>query len=297
MYKFLSTLVKTNKTKKYYFDEMDILELRSIQSDIDKLDKLIGNKYFDEDLKNILIDTPDLIKIIPLLIAYRDKNDTLDLLIDYSSEVWETITYSFELKNIDEEKILSIVDFCDKIGIKDFFINANIRSAYDFILGNHLGLRSNARKNKSGDFMESYVNDYISNMCTKNNLKFLSQARAQEIFNSFNIDIKNILNGRVPDFVINNNGKLILIEVNFYNAIGSKIKSTTNEYIKLNKELKNNPYIQDFIWITDGYGWHKSKKVLELAFDNIENVINIHNMNNGYIEKKVNLIQFVEEVI
>ena len=285
---FLKNLVKTNRTKSYYFDEMDILELKNMQEDIDKLDKLIGNKNFDEDLKSILTENPKLIEVIPLLVAYRDKKDSLDLLIDYSyDKPWQTNTYSFKLKNIDEERILSMVDFCDKIGIKDFFVAGQIRSVYDFILGNHLGLRANARKNKSGDFMESYVNEYISNMCANNNLGYLSQANSEEILNKFNVDIKDVLNGRRPDFVINNNGKLILIEVNFYNGGGSKIKSTANEYIKLNKELKNNPYIQDFIWITDGNGWNETKKVLELVFKNIENIINIHDMNNGYIENKL----------
>ena len=283
---FLENLVKTNRTAEYYFNMPDILEIKRMKKDIDKLNELIGNKNFDNTLKNILVETPSIIKIIPLLIAYREEN--LDLLMEYSyDKPWVVSTYSFKLKNIDEERILSIIDFFEKIGLKKFFMDKEINDVYSFILGTHLGLRASARKNKSGDFMESYVNTYISNMCTNNNLEYISQATADEILTSFNIDIKDILKNRRPDFVINNNGKLLLIEVNFYNSTGSKIKSTANEYIKLNGELKNCLEIQDFIWITDGPAWKKEKKTLERVFENIENIINIHDMNNGYIENKL----------
>lgn len=283
---FLENLVKTNRTAEYYFNIPDILEIKRMKKDIDKLNELIGNKNFDNTLKNILVETPSIIKMIPLLIAYREEN--LDLLMEYSyDKPWVVSTYSFKLKNIDEERILSIIDFFEKIGLKKFFMDKEINDVYSFILGTHLGLRASARKNKSGDFMESYVNTYISNMCTNNNLEYISQATADEILTSFNIDIKDILKNRRPDFVINNNGKLLLIEVNFYNSTGSKIKSTANEYIKLNGELKNCLEIQDFIWITDGPAWKKEKKTLERVFENIENIINIHDMNNGYIENKL----------
>lgn len=283
---FLENLVKTNRTAEYYFNMPDILEIKRMKKDIDKLNELIGNKNFDNTLKNILVETPSIIKMIPLLIAYREEN--LDLLMEYSyDKPWVVSTYSFKLKNIDEERILSIIDFFEKIGLKKFFMDKEINDVYSFILGTHLGLRASARKNKSGDFMESYVNTYISNMCTNNNLEYISQATADEILTSFNIDIKDILKNRRPDFVINNNGKLLLIEVNFYNSTGSKIKSTANEYIKLNGELKNCLEIQDFIWITDGPAWKKEKKTLERVFENIENIINIHDMNNGYIENKL----------
>lgn len=286
MNKFLSTLVKTNRTQDYYFNILDIMEIENLKNEIDKLNILIGNENFNNVLKNLLLNNKKLIKVIPLLVAYREEE--LDLLLEYDyDKPWNTITYSFKSNNLNEERIESIVDCCERIGIKEFFISRKINNVYDFVLGNHMGLRASARKNKSGSFMESYVNTYISNLCLKNNVEYISQATADKILDSFNIDIKNILKNRRPDFVINNNGKLILIEVNFYNSNGSKIKSTANEYIKLNEELKMYKEIQEFIWITDGPAWKKEKKTLEKAFSNIENMININNMNNGYIEEKL----------
>lgn len=283
---FLENLVKTNKTAEYYFNLSDILEIKRMKENIDKLNILIGNKNFDDTLKNILIETPDIIEVIPLLIAYREEN--LDLLMEYSyDKPWVVNTYSFKSKNLNEEKILSIIDFFEKIGLKKIFIEEEISDTYSFILGSHMGLRASARKNKSGTFMEKYINTYISKMCNENNIEYISQATAKDILNCFNIDIRDVLKSRRPDFVINNNGKLLLIEVNFYNSVGSKIKSTANEYIKLNNELKDCLEIQDFIWITDGLGWKKEKKTLERAFENIENIINIHDMNNGYLDNKL----------
>lgn len=281
---FLKNLVETNRTADYYFDIHDILEIKNIKEDIESLNTLIGNKDFNSTLKEILLNNPNIIKFIPLLVAHR-KN-SLDLLIDYSHDKpWIVNTYLFGMKNINDNTILSIIDFFEKVGLKELFLNREITDVYSFLLGIHLGLRSNARKNKSGTFMENYTEGYISNMCKENNMKYISQATSEDILLHFGIDIKDVLKNRKPDFVINNNGKLILIEVNFYNSVGSKIKSTTNEYIKLNSELKDCLEIQDFIWITDGPAWKKEKKTLERAFENIDNIININNMSFGYIEK------------
>ena len=281
---FLKNLVETNRTADYYFDIHDILEIKNIKEDIESLNTLIGNKDFNSTLKEILLNNPNIIKFIPLLVAHR-KN-SLDLLIDYSHDKpWIVNTYLFGMKNINDNTILSIIDFFEKVGLKELFLNREITDVYSFLLGIHLGLRSNARKNKSGTFMENYTEGYISNMCKENNIEYISQATSEDILLHFGIDIKDVLKNRKPDFVINNNGKLILIEVNFYNSVGSKIKSTTNEYIKLNSELKDCLEIQDFIWITDGPAWKKEKKTLERAFENIDNIININNMSFGYIEK------------
>lgn len=286
MNNFLSTLVETNQTANYYLDINDILQIENRKDSIKQLDKLVGNEDFDNTLRNILINDPDIIEIIPLLVGSRDES--INLLVEYSyTKKWVTKTYLFKSKNLTKDKIENIVEFFEIMGLKRLYIEKRIENTYDYMMAMHMGLRVNARKNKSGKFMEDYIEGYIRNICNKYNLSYLSQPKAEDILKEYNIDVKNVLKSRKPDFVINNNGKLILIEVNFYNTSGSKIKSTTNEYIKLNAELKECPIIQDFVWITDGQAWLKEKKNLERAFYNIDNIININDTLDGYIEKLI----------
>lgn len=287
MNRFLETLKICNKTSKFYFDDIDILEIKNMREKIGKLNSLIGNKDFDNKLKNIILLNPELINIFPLLVGVRDLN--IDLLVEYTyDKPWVTSTYSLKENDLSEDSLNNILDFFKNIGLKEFFQNEEISDVYSYILGMHLGLKTNARKNKSGTFMENYIEGYLERLSyNNNNLKYISQATSKDILKEFNIDIKDTLKNRRVDFAINNNGKLILIETNFYNSSGSKIKSVTQEFIKFNKECENSSEIQDFIWITDGAGWLKERKTLEKAFNEIDNIININDMHNKYIENKI----------
>lgn len=286
MNRFLDTLKVCNKTPEFYFNKNDISTLKFIKKDINKLNSLIGEKDFDNKLKSIISSNPTLTLIIPLLIGVRE--DKVDLLLEYTYDKdWITKTYLFKYDRIGENTLNDIVEFFTKTGLKEFFQNEEISDVYSFLLGMDLGIKTNARKNKSGTFMEEYIDSYLNKMCLSNNVQYISQATSEHILKEFNIDVIDILKNRRIDFVINNNGKLILIETNFYNSSGSKIKSVTQEFIKLDKELSNCPNIQDFIWITDGAGWLKEKKTLEKAFLEIENIININDMQNGFIENKL----------
>ena len=288
MEEFLSNLVSGGKTASYYFDSKDISKLKQYKSQIKEFNKLLGinKEEFDVILRDILRKNFNIVHFIPLLVSCRETE--LDLLLECSyDEEWNIKTYSFDSKIICGKKITGIIEFFERIGLKDFFINSEIDDVYSYILGSHLGVRTGARKNKSGSFMESYVEGYLKEMCERHNLEYISQADAEKIFEHFNIDIKNISKTRRFDFVIINIGKLILIEVNFYNTPGSKMKSTANEYIKLYGELEECEYIQDFVWITDGPAWIKEKRPLKNALDNIDNMINLHQMHSKYLQSLI----------
>ena len=286
MERFLETLKVCNKTSKFYFDNIDILEMKNMRKEIEKLNILIGEIDFDNKLKNIILLNPQLVSLFPLLIGVRELS--VDLLVEYTyDKPWVTSTYLFNKNDLGEKSLQGIIEFFKNVGLKEFFQNEEIVDVYSYLLGMHLGLKTNARKNKSGTFMEKYIESYLSRLCFDNNLKYLPQATSKEILREFNIDIEDTLKNRRADFAINNNGKLILIESNFYNSPGSKIKSVTQEFIKFSKECADCDAIQDFIWITDGAGWLKDKKTLEKAFSEIENIININDMQNKYIENKL----------
>ena len=69
-----------------------------------------------------------------------------------------------------------------------------------------------------------------------------------------------------------------MIETNFYNKGGSKLKSTATEYSEVHDQ-----YGHPFIWITDGLGW-KNDNSLEDAFNKLDYVINLDMMHKGVLE-------------
>lgn len=290
MEEFLDNLKICNKTIEFYLNHKNIEYIKNNKEKIKILNKLINSNDFDNELKEIILSNPKIISIFPLLIA--SKESRIELLLEYNySQPWVFKQYSFDIeyKNI-EDSVDIFVEFFNDFGLKDLFQNKEIEDVYSYLIGVNFGINSNRRKNISGEFMETYIDGYLKNICKKNNLEYLSQATYKDIKLKFNIDIINELKNKKFDFVINNNGKLIIIESNFYNSSGSKIKSVAKEYINLNQNCNKDESIQEFIWITDGYGWKSNKKVLEEVFRKIDNVVNIENINNKFLEKKLNII-------
>lgn len=116
--------------------------------------------------------------------------------------------------------------------------------------------------------MENIIEIKIKNICKKISCEYKSQITVKEIKNIWGIIVPTDKSERKYDFVINNKGKLLFIEVNYYNGKGSKLKSVANEFTKLDNYMKKNNF--EFCWITDGLGWKDTKKPLKDAFKNIQ---------------------------
>ncbi len=69
-----------------------------------------------------------------------------------------------------------------------------------------------------------------------------------------------------------------MIETNFYNVGGSKLKSTAKEYQEVWRS-----YGHPFIWITDGMRWENDNSLKD-AFDELDYVINLHMIQQGVLE-------------
>ena len=85
--------------------------------------------------------------------------------------------------------------------------------------------------------------------------------------------------------MINNNGKLILIEVNFYSAGGSKLKATAGEYKELSDMLSTQGL--GFIWFTDGKGWNTAKTALQETFEHNDYIFNLDMVKDGVLEEVI----------
>ena len=77
--------------------------------------------------------------------------------------------------------------------------------------------------------------------------------------------------------------KTYLIETNFYNVGGSKLNETARSYSDIAPKI-NQYKDYEFVWITDGQGWHSAKNKLEEAFSIIPSLYNLTTL-NLFVEK------------
>ncbi len=77
--------------------------------------------------------------------------------------------------------------------------------------------------------------------------------------------------------VLSPTGKIYLIEVNFYSSGGSKLNETARSYTRLQEEINKLDGVE-FVWITDGTGWKTAKNNLHEAYQTIDNLITLEEL-------------------
>lgn len=117
------------------------------------------------------------------------------------------------------------------------------------------------------------------------NLKYIPQASPSKIKLKWNFDIVVDKSERSFDFAVYNprSNKIKLFETNFYNGGGSKLKAVCGEFRSLYDELKRQNI--EFIWITDGLGWHTAKRPLEETYNHNDYVFNLSMLENGALNE------------
>lgn len=276
---WLSGMRDTIATWNYYTDfEKAYSNVNKIKVELNILNSLIGSKNIEDDFKNLLNDYPKILKIIPILIAKREKRIKI---IDASGD----FEYSFSNMNY------SIDDYCKFMrnsGIFDLLENRVIGSLIDYVTGVEVGMDSNGRKNRTGDAMEDLVESFIVKAGFKKGIDYYKEIKKSIIEDLFNMDLGAISNsGKTEkrfDFAIIKNNCIYAIECNFYSSQGSKLNETARSYKNLALESKEIPGFK-FIWFTDGIGWNTAKHNLEETFDTFEDIYNIKDLENGILNK------------
>ena len=187
------------------------------------------------------------------------------------------IVYHFaqKLETLDQ-----YVYFMRETGLFDMFIQPQRSSLYDYVTGIEVGLDTHARKDRGGKEMEDLVETFIK----ETGEEYYRQMTLKKIAKKWKIDSSPISTNKNFDFVIKTDSRVYAMEVNFYKSNGSKPNETARSYAKIAKEAKNIKNFK-FIWITDGGGWNKSKNILIEAFDVIENLYNIADLEKGILKK------------
>lgn len=279
---FFSTLMETNQTYDYFVNWKKVYE--KVQSRLNEimllnsLTKLNNENEQIAHLKNLLKRYPEVLPVIPLIIAVRDLDFKIFELHEQDSFIYKK--FNFNKRHLSDHEIMEIIDFCQKSGILKLL--SRIKDLYAYLIGLEVGIDTNARKNRSGTIFElivgKMINQKISNHIFAKHLLIKFQDPSIKIRRNKNIDIA----------IYYDNKPFIATETNFYNVSGSKPIEVANAYINLQKQFEKNNII--FIWLTDGPGWLKSKRTIRQTFSEISYPMNY------FIAKKA-FVTLIEKLV
>jgi type II restriction enzyme len=288
---FINTLIDTNRGYKFFVDWNKIKSnVEKYKIELNILNSLIGSKNFEKDLYNLISKYPEVVPVIPVLIAVRELK--FKVMNDFSISDLSVIEYDFRKLERNEEEIKKLVDFCVKTGIKYMFENIATKSLIDYLSGIEVGMDTNARKNRSGNAMELALIPFLNKIEKDNKGKYqiLFQKKFKYLTKKFGIKVLNNIKDRKADFIIlKNSQKVINIEVNFYSGVGSKPQEIVDSYITRQSDLVKNGF--KFIWITDGYGcWAGQRNQIQKGFKEIDYILNTNFVRMGILTDILNIM-------
>ncbi|MDD3002490.1 MAG: type II restriction endonuclease [Candidatus Shapirobacteria bacterium] len=268
------------KTWDYFVNWKKVYSNKSeLEITLNKLNYLLGKENLKEEFIKLYNSNPDIVRALPILLAVRESK--LEI---FDKERKDSEFFDFHKVEDSPNKYFI---FIEKSGLAKLFQKDGVKNLVDYVMGVEVGLDSNGRKNRGGTLMEEIVESFVSDFCKKKGFEYLSQARATAIKKKWYLDIKVDKSERSFDFAIYNpaNKKIKLIETNFYNGGGSKLKTVCGEFRNLYDELKEQNI--DFIWITDGLGWHTTKRPLEETYNHNDYVFNLTMLEENVLDELI----------
>ena len=268
---WLSTFRQSINGYGYYTDFLKVYEnVERLKIEINILNALVGSKSIESDFDMVVTKYPECIKAIPILLAVR--GDEI-----YCQDENGAINYRFNtfMQSLEQYKY-----FMQKTGLFDMLSNHMISNLYDYVTGVEVGLGSNGRKNRGGHQMGNLVESYLK----KAHVEYYKEMYLTEIEQKWNMDLSAIsaegTSTKRWDFVVKTPSSIYVIETNFYTSGGSKLNETARSYKMIAEEASQIPNFK-FVWITDGGGWISARRNLEEAFNVLETMYNITDMEHG----------------
>lgn len=268
---WLSTFKASINGYDYYTDFARVYEnAEKFKIELNILNSLIGSKDIKNDFKNIIINYPECLKAIPILLAVRQYEI-------YCQDENGSVNYNFSLKAQTSEQYEY---FMLHTGLFDLLQNHIISNLYDYVMGVEVGLGSNGRKNRGGHQMENLVEGFLK----KSGVEYYKEMYLTEIEKKWNIDLSSIsaegTSTKRWDFVVKTASCIYVIETNFYASNGSKLNEVARSYKMIAEEAKDILNFK-FVWITDGKGWVSARRNLEETFNVLDNIYNISDMESN----------------
>lgn len=273
----ISTFKNSIKTWDYFVNWKKVFfNSSNLEIALNKLNYLLGKDNLREEFNKLYSSNPDIVKALPVLLAVRANK----------LEIFDKVTKNSEFFDFvgQAETSEKYYEFLEKSGLVNLFQHDGIKNLVDYVTGVEVGLDSNGRKNRGGTLMEEIVGSFISDFCAKHGYEYIPQATAIKIKMKWGLEVKADKSRRSFDFAVYNpqNKKIKLFETNFYNGGGSKLKAVCGEFKSLYTDLKEQNI--DFIWVTDGLGWHSAKRALEETYNHNDYVFNLNMIKNGVLD-------------
>lgn len=256
------------------------------------LNTLIGKENIEEAFQAIIQKYPEVLSSVPILLASHESkikslSDSTNMLLEAIKNKQSENIYSnykiYDFRKMNQE-LNEYSKYLKNSGVFDLLREKKIKNLVDYVIGIEAGMDTNARKSRSGKIMETITEEHIKLIP---DVQYLVQPTAQYIDNKYGTNLSSIYKAtKIFDFayISKIDGKIILIEANYYGTPGSKPNETAKSYMRLNEDLKQIDGVR-FVWITDGKGWIPSRKNLEDAYDSIEHLYTIKDLEDGILEK------------
>lgn len=206
----ISILTDSIFTWDYFVDFKKVKEnIQKIEKELNLLNFLIGKENIETEFINLIEEYPNVRKVLPILIAIRNnKLKDLKIIDDFEELNSESKTLLFDPKiKLDSEIKNDLILFFNESGLKDIFQDKNVKNIVDYCFGVEVGMDTNARKNRTGQAMESIVEKIIEKFSDKNNLEYMPQATQKKIKEKWNFDIEIDKTNRIFDFAYLKNQK------------------------------------------------------------------------------------------
>lgn len=276
---WINSMKRSIADYKYYVDFDKVFRnVEAIKIPLNILNSLIGSKDIENDFRSIISQYPETLRVIPILLAKRELEITA---MDEDGQ----IDFHFDKQNCT---INEYVSFMHKTGLFDLLSNHIVNNLVDYVSGIETGLDSNGRKNRGGHLMESTVERFLIKAGFVKDVTYFKEMYICEMEEKWDIDLSNMSNNNETekrfDFVVKGKDKIYGIETNFYTSGGSKLNETARSYKTITLETKDLDYFQ-FVWITDGCGWHSAKNNLKETFDVLEHIYNISDLESNILEQ------------
>lgn len=255
---FMSQLQETNQTLDFFCDFEKInRNVSDIKLSLCMLNSLIGASNMRAAVETLWQRDKSAFNVMDILIAVRSEGRKKVL-----NRLGECVVLDSLFNTVD-----GVMEFLNDTGLGSIFQSRKIKDLSDYVFGIETGLDTNARKNRSGHVMEKMVGSIFD----KNGVEYRTEVYSSEwsaITKVLGDDEKRF------DFVVETRSKTYLIEVNFYSGGGSKLNEVARSYSDLSPKI-NSVAGFEFVWITDGIGWHSARNKIQEAYNIIPSVYNL----------------------